>query len=208
VSAGALLLDAVVSALANVVLLAALPFLFYFLRQRRRGLSFPEMLDRVGLRVGELRYAGYCVLLAFLFLAFLTIRPLPLEPYLREGSPQASFLGLGWAWPAIPMALLYGIVKTGFAEEFLFRGMIAGALARKTSFGRANLLQALIFLAPHLLVMLVMPELWPILPVIFVTSLFAGWVRIRSGSFLGPWILHAAVNVHTCLSVAARTAAG
>jgi hypothetical protein len=60
--------------------------------------------------------------------------------------------------------------------------------------------QALIFLAPHLLVLGVMPEMWPVLPLVF-----AGWVRLRSGSIVGPWPVDAAANVTICLSVAART---
>jgi membrane protease YdiL (CAAX protease family) len=105
------------------------------------------------------------------------------------------------------MALLYGVVQTGFAEELLFRGLVAGSLARRLPFMWANLGQGLLFLAPHLLVLRVMPELWPMLPVIFVGSLFFGWVRIKSGSVIGPWLVHASGNVAMCLSVAVRTAA-
>jgi membrane protease YdiL (CAAX protease family) len=105
------------------------------------------------------------------------------------------------------MALLYGVVKTGFTEELLFRGLIAGSLARRLPAVRANLLQALIFLAPHLLMLGVMPEMWWILPIVFAGALFAGWVRIKSGSIIGPWLVHASANVTTCLSVAIRTGA-
>jgi membrane protease YdiL (CAAX protease family) len=52
-----------------------------------------------------------------------------------------------------------------------------------------------------------MPELWWLLPVIFVGALVKGWIRIRSGSMLGPWLIHATMNVATCLMVAVRTAA-
>jgi membrane protease YdiL (CAAX protease family) len=51
-----------------------------------------------------------------------------------------------------------------------------------------------------------MPELCGILPVIFAGSLLLGWLRIRSGSILGPWLIHASGNVAMCLSVAVRTA--
>lgn len=50
-----------------------------------------------------------------------------------------------------------------------------------------------------------MPELWPILPIVFVTALFLGWVRIKSGSILGSWLIHASANVAICLLVAVRT---
>jgi len=84
--------------------------------------------------------------------------------------------------------------------------LIAGSLSRRLPLFWANLLQALIFLAPHLLLLFVMPEKWWILPIIFAGALFAGWVRIRSGSILGPWLLHAAVNVTTGLSIATQSA--
>jgi membrane protease YdiL (CAAX protease family) len=103
------------------------------------------------------------------------------------------------------MALLYGVLQTGFPEELLFRGLIAGSLARRLTGAWANLLQALIFLAPHLLVLRIMPEMWWILPIVFAGAVFVGWLRIRSGSIIGPWLIHASANVTMCLSVAART---
>jgi membrane protease YdiL (CAAX protease family) len=51
-----------------------------------------------------------------------------------------------------------------------------------------------------------MPEMWWLLPFVFVGALFVGWIRIRSGSILGPWLVHAALNVTTCLHVASGTA--
>ena len=104
------------------------------------------------------------------------------------------------------MSLLYGVVQTGFPEELLFRGLIAGSLSRRLPFLWANLGQALIFFVPHLLALKVMPELWRLLPVIFAASLLWGWVRIKSGSIIGSWLMHASGNVAMCLSVAIRTA--
>lgn len=104
------------------------------------------------------------------------------------------------------MALLYGVAQTGFTEELLFRGLIAGSLSRRFSLLWANLVQAFIFLIPHVLVLRIMPEMWGILPVIFAIALLVGWVRIKSRSIIGGWVIHASVNVATCLSVAIRTA--
>jgi membrane protease YdiL (CAAX protease family) len=202
-----LLATAAISALVNLLVLAALPFLFYFAYQRRRyKRRFAEVAQRAGLRLGEARYVGYSFAFALAGVTLLTIWPPPLEPFLRPGSPQQSFQGLGLAGAALPMALLYGVVKTGFTEEFLFRGLIAGSLSRRLSLLWANVLQALIFLIPHMLVLRVMPEMWGILPVIFAAALFVGWVRIKSGSIIGGWVIHAFANIAICLSVAIRTA--
>ena len=202
-----MLADAAISALVNLLFLAGLPFLVYFAYQKwRHRRKFGEIAQRAGLRLGEKRYVGYSLAFALACVAILVIWPPPLEPFVRQGSPQQSFRGLGLGGPAVPMALLYGLVKTGFTEELLFRGLIAGSLSRRFSLPGANLGQAVIFLLPHLLVLRVMPEMWGILPVIFAGSLFMGWVRIKSGSIIGSWLIHATGNVAICLSVAIRTA--
>ena len=36
-------------------------------------------------------------------------------------------------------------------------------------------------------------------------ALYAGWLRIKSGSIAGPWLIHATINVTVALVIAART---
>jgi membrane protease YdiL (CAAX protease family) len=202
-----LLAGAVISAVINLLLFAGLPFLFYFLYHRwRHKRGFREVARRAGLAVGDKRYLAYGAGLAVLAVAGLILWPPSVETLVRPGSPQRAFRGLGLGGPAIPMALLYGVVRTGFPEELLFRGLLAGSLSRRLSLVWADLLQALIFLVPHLLVLRAMPELWGLLPLVFVAALLVGWLRIKSGSILGPWLVHATANVTTCLSVAMRSA--
>lgn len=201
-----MLLGSFLSALLNLSIFAGVPFLAYFAYNRwRQRRAFSIIAHEAGLRLGELRYIVYCLALALVFVFLVTILPLPLAPFARVGSPESEFVGLGLSGTAIAMALIYGVVQTGFTEELLFRGLIAGSLSRRLRLVWANILQALIFLAPHLLVLRVMPEMWPILPLIFGVALFVGWARIRSGSILGPWLAHAALNVTMCLSVAIRS---
>lgn len=202
-----MLINAVLSALVNVVLLAGLPFLGYVLYHKwRHKRGFTEIARRAGVQVGEVRYLGYCAILALVCVAILWLWPPSLEASVRQGSAFRSFAGLGLSARAVAMALLYGGVKTGFAEELLFRGLIAGSLSRRLSVFWANGVQASIFLLPHLLLLYVMPEMWGLLPFVFVGALFVGWARIRSGSILGPWLVHAALNVMMALSVAVRSA--
>ncbi len=202
-----MLASAAVDAVFNVLLLGGIPFAVYFLWHRlrhKRGLG--EVARRAGLQVGDPKYIAYSAAFAAVSVAALLLWSPPIEVFTREGSPQRDFLGLGITGTSVAMALLYGVVKTGFAEELLFRGLIAGSLGRRLPLVWANILQALVFLLPHLLVLTVMPEMWGLLPIVFGTALFLGWARIRSESILGPWLVHAAANVATCLSVAARTA--
>jgi membrane protease YdiL (CAAX protease family) len=201
------MLAAAISAFLNLMVLAGLPFLLYFAYQKwRHKRGFREIAGRAGLRPGSGRYVGYSLAFALAGVAILVVLPPPVGPFVRDGSPQQVFRGLGLGVPSVLMALLYGVVKTGFPEELLFRGLIAGSLSRRCPILGANLGQALIFLAPHLLVLRIMPEMLSMLPIIFAGSLFLGWVRIRSGSIIGPWLIHASANVAICMSVAIRTA--
>src|SRR5262249_53391729 len=191
-----LLVNAALSALVNLLVFAGLPFFAYFVYHKwRHKRVFAEISRRAGLQLGAGRYVAYSLAFALAGVAILAIWPPPLDPFLRDGSPQQPFVGLGLGGPAVVMALLYGVVKTGFPEELLFRGLIAGSLARRLPLLWANLGQALVFVIPHLLVLRVMPEMWGILPLLFVGSLLWGWVRIKSGSIIGSWLMHASGNV-------------
>lgn len=200
--------NAVLSALVQTVLFAGLPFLAYAAWHRWRcKRSFADTCRRAGLQLGNPRYLLYSLAMAAVVVAALVIHPPPLEPMLREGSAQSGFAGLGLTIQAIVLALLYGMVKTGFSEELLFRGLVAGSLSRRLPLRWANLVQALIFLLPHLLILMIAPALWTLLPVVFVLALVLGWLRIKSGSILGPWLVHGSTNVAMALIVAVKTVA-
>ena len=81
-----------------------------------------------------------------------------------------------------------------------------GSLGRWLGLKWGNLVQAVVFLLPHIPVVVLAPELWWVLFLVLAGALFTGWVRIKSGSIFGPWLNHAVANVTICLSVAGRTA--
>ena len=199
---------AALSALLNLVLLAGIPFLCYSVYQSRwRKRPFRESARRAGLQIGERRYIGYSLVFALASVVALVVWPPPVDALVRKGSAFRQFDGVGMGMTAVAMALLHGVVATGFTEELLFRGLIAGSLSRRLPIVWANVGQAVIFLVPHLFAVAVMPEMWGVVPVVLAGALVAGWLRIRSGSIVGPWLIHASVNVMTALGVAIRTAA-
>jgi membrane protease YdiL (CAAX protease family) len=202
------LVSPVVNALIAVLLLAGVPFLGYLVWQKwRHRRPLADIAGRAGLRGSSVHYLLISAAIALVVTCVLLLWSPPVAPFLREGSPQRVFAGLGLGVQAVVVALLYGVVQTGFVEELVFRGLIAGSLARRLPLAWANLLQALIFLLPHLLILQTMPQMWMLLPLVFLLALAMGWVRIRSGSILGPWLVHATLNVTMCLMVAVRTAA-
>ncbi len=71
----------------NLVIFVGLPLLLYSIYHKwrhKRGLV--EILRRAGLQLGEVRYIGYCLLLALAIVVLMLIWPPALEPMLREGS--------------------------------------------------------------------------------------------------------------------------
>lgn len=198
--------NSVLSSSIQLIVFGGAPFFIYLTYHRwRHKRTLTAICKRAGLQIGQPRYLLYSLVAAAILTATLIIWTPPLEPLIRKGSAQSNFAGLGITMKSVTMALLYGVVKTGFTEELLFRGLIAGSLSRRLSVMWANLIQALIFLLPHLAVLLFAPELWTLLPAVFAIALVLGWIRIKSGSMIGPWILHSSGNVAFSLIVAART---
>ena len=177
----------------------------------RGGSSPGEVCSRLGLVIGQRRYLAYGAAIAIVAvgLTMWMVSSIPPERFLHDGSPEKPFVGLGLGGQAIVMALLYGGVKTGLSEELLFRGLIAGVLGRKLPFWPANIVQALIFLLPHLIIIVFQPSLWWLaLGAGLGGGLLSGWLRLKSGSVLAPWMAHATGNITTCLTVAATVTPG
>lgn len=80
-------------------------------------------------------------------------------------------------------------------EEIFFRGLVGGVLQRRLGFGRGNLVQATIFVLPHVALLLVDAGFWPLLPVQFAAGWLLGLLRHKSGSFVPGAVLHAGTNL-------------
>ena len=114
------------SAILQAVVMGGVPFLLYIawhkLRHKR---SLREIRSRAGLVPGDSSVLGYAAGFALFATLVSVVFPPPLEFLTKgEGSPHLKMVGLGWAVEAWLMALAYGGIKTGFTEEFLFRGLL------------------------------------------------------------------------------------
>lgn len=188
------------AAIENIIIIG-LPAVIYAVVVRwRAGLSASEIASRLGLSRGTLR-ALAIALAGSVPGAFIAVW---VSSWTKgfEGSTLAPFIEAAPAPGVLAAIITYGLIGTGFPEELIFRGLIGGALFRRLSFWRANVIQTAIFVLPHLLILLVAPELWGLavcLPLIL--GLFTGWLRFTSGSIVPGIIVHASGNIAGALAV-------
>ncbi|MFP7761394.1 CPBP family intramembrane glutamic endopeptidase [Marisediminicola sp. LYQ85] len=171
------------------LILYSIPAVIYFLVQgSRKRLGRRQAAERLGATWGGGRdYLWAAVLLIPLgVLGYLAIILIPDSALDAPGVTITAVTSVGAAVAVIARAL---------GEEILFRGLIGGVLFRRLGFIRGNILQAIIFMVPHLLLLAVDPAMWPILPVQFVAALLLGWLRHRSGSVLPGALAHAVANI-------------
>lgn len=83
-------------------------------------------------------------------------------------------------------ALLVIALLVPIWEEFAFRGLVMGGIARHIGFGWANFLQALFFALCHMD--------WPRFPYYLVMGLMAGWLVKSSGRLAPAIAMHMAIN--------------
>ena len=179
-----------VSAVIELILFS-LPSLVYMRVLLGRGRTRGEARAAVGWCAGDLSHYGLAVVVAAILLpvTYVALHAIPAGSVSGAGRLHATYGQASTVGGYVSVALL------AIAEEILFRGLLAGLLIRRYGFGVGNVLQALVFFAPHLLLLLVSTALWPLLPVQLVAGWLLGWLRDRSGSVGPPSLAHVAANV-------------
>jgi uncharacterized protein len=110
------------------------------------------------------------------------------------GTTLYNYARLGFSLGSVAVAFLNEFLFTALGEEAFFRGWLGGWLMRRFGFWVGNTLQALIFLLPHLLLLLAGANLWPLLVLQVVFGWLVGWLRYKSDSILPGMLVHALVN--------------
>ena len=180
------------------LLIFSLPSLVFVVFARLRGKAWRQALRDVGWTAGKpadyLRALGALALLAAI--AYPVLRLVPAE--LMRG--QSGYEGLRLTPVNVARALIEQGIYIALGEEILFRGLLAGWLQRRLGFAVGNWVQALIFLAPHLLLLTVSKAIWPVFIVQLAAGWLQGWLRYRADSILPGWLVHTASNVSSALS--------
>lgn len=169
--------------------LFCVPAAIYLVVQwRKSDGGFGRARERLGLRWGSPRaYAWAAVLfvplLAAGWLALVLIPPAAID------APGVSIAHI------TSVAAAIAVVLRAFGEEVFFRGLLGGILVRRLGFAWGNVLQATLFVVPHLALLLVDLRTWPILLVQLAAGWLLGWLRTRTGTFVPGAFVHAASNL-------------
>ena len=174
----------------------SLPSIIYVAVNRLRGEKWSQVFDKVGWRSSSPRHyfwgLGMTILLGGL--GWLAVQFIP-QDVLQDADVSISKYA-GWT-PDVAsflLILLREAIYVTLGEEIFFRGFLGGWLIRRFGFIIGNTAQALIFLVPHLLLLLVSIWFWPIVLVQFLAGWFLGWLRFRSDSILPGWLVHSLSN--------------
>jgi len=102
----------------------------------------------------------------------------------------------GWS-PSL-ISFIYAWVREAFyialGEEVFFRGLLGGWLERRLGFRVGNSVQAIVFLLPHLLLLMISTSFWLVVIVQFLAGWVLGWLRSKSGSIFPGWLAHSLMN--------------
>jgi membrane protease YdiL (CAAX protease family) len=186
--------------LQNMLVLLIPVFLYGLLLSWRSNVTLSEIGNRLGIRLATGRPYLFALAIA-IPASFMAAWSSELTSNFK-GSMLAPYVGAPPTLVFIASTFYYGLIATGFPEELLFRGLVGGALFRRMSFWQANFLQSFIFMLPHLLIIFIAPQLWPVaiaFPIIL--GLANGWLLHTSGSILPGVIVHALPNMIGALSV-------
>ena len=184
------------------LIVLSIPSLIYIAVRRRRGEKWNQVFRTIGWQGSRPIYflwsLGVMIIVGGLgWLAFQTVS----SEILQDPNVSTSaYAGWTLSVTSFLQAWLREAIYVALGEEIFFRGFLGGWLIRRLGFAVGNTTQALIFLLPHLLLLLVSLNLWPIIAV----QMFAGWLlgclRYRSDSILPGWLAHSLINAFGALA--------
>ena len=175
-----LLINKVVSSIAQILLFAVIPFIWWCITARKEQSFFKW----IGLkRTGDIKKVSLWIIgvsCAFSFFGVLTLYMIR-----GVGTATSDFTGLGMQ--AILPILVYGVFNTALPEELLFRGFLLKRVENKFGLMHGVLFFSMIGVIKATLISLMIGAL----------AWFMGYINERKagGSIYPSWIIHAISNI-------------
>jgi membrane protease YdiL (CAAX protease family) len=185
------------------LLVFSIPSLIFIAVRRFRGEKWNEVFSKTGWQGSRAIYFlwGLGVMIIVGGLGWLAFRAVPLEVLQDPNINISDYMGLKLNVTSFLLVWFREAVYVALGEEIFFRGLLGGWLVRRFGFAIGNTIQTLVFLLPHLLLILVSQSLWPIIIVQLIAGWLLGWLRYSSNSILPGWLAHSLTNAFGALAV-------
>ena len=178
------------------LIVLTVPSLVYVAVRRRLGERWDEVLGKIGWQGSRpiffLWSLGAVIVVGGL--GWLAFQAVPSEVLQDPNINISDYAGWTLSLTSFLLVWLREAIYVALGEEILFRGFLGGWLVRRLGFARGNTVQALVFLLPHLLLLLVSRSLWPVILVQLIAGWLLGLLRYRSNSILPGWLAHSLTN--------------
>ncbi len=118
-----------------------------------------------------------------------------LAPIMKLGLVPASVIQNQSSQPSLVAFLLmlfFGLAIAGFQEETIFRGFLQSVLTERFGIGKGNIIQAAAFSIAHIGYYPL--TAWPLFILAFVLGIIFGWLKMKRGTLIVPWIAHGLVG--------------
>lgn len=189
------------SAIGQVVVVFLIAFICFLFR-RDKSIFFYKYLGLYKPTTKSIAYAtGVSILFAIATIGFNFISADLKQATLAPDSVIGKLRQMGFSSTSLIILLITALFKTSFAEEVLFRGLIAKRLVNKFGYKTGNLIQAFIFGILHVLLfwLLIKATLIPLIIIFILISFFAWMIvyvqeKLANGSILPSWIIHGLAN--------------
>ena len=184
------------------LIMFSIPSLIYIAVHRRLGEKWSEIFGKIGWQGSRPIYFLWSVgaMIVVGGLGWLALKASPSEVLQDPNINISDYAGWTLSVPSFLLVWLREAIYIALGEEMFFRGLLGGWLVRRLGFASGNTVQALVFLLPHLLLLLVSLSLWPIIIVQLTAGWLLGWLRYRSNSILPGWLAHGLANAFGALA--------
>lgn len=192
-------------AVFQLLIFSLIPFIWWLITARKKDSFFKW----IGLKkiVHEKKVVNTLLITVLAVAVYILLTVFCIKSISDEITTAGSqFAGKGFI--AIPAALAYGYIRTGLAEEIVFRGFLLKRIKNRFGFQTGNLIQAVLFGLMHGIPFglvtqdVVITVLLTILPGAF--GWYQGWLNEKrcGESIVSSWLLHGTMNfIVTCLSL-------